>query len=151
MEKKLWLTGMFWLLLAAASPTQAQNFAIDWYKISSGGASSTGGVYTVTGTIGQPDAGTVSGGKYTLDGGFWGVALAVQTPGAPLLTVIHSGNNVLISWPNPSSGFVLEVTSNLNPPATWLSVSGTPVTVNQESTITLPASQGFQFYRLRKH
>ena len=38
MEKKLWLTGMFWLLLAAASPTQAQNFAIDWYKISSGGA-----------------------------------------------------------------------------------------------------------------
>jgi hypothetical protein len=31
---------------------------------------STGRVYSVSGTIGQPDAGKMSGGNYTLDGGF---------------------------------------------------------------------------------
>src|ERR1035437_2294046 len=33
-----------------------QSYSIDWYKIAGGGGSSTGGVYAVSGTIGQPDA-----------------------------------------------------------------------------------------------
>ena len=33
--------------------------------------SSTGGAYECKGTIGQPDAGTMSGGDFTLSGGFW--------------------------------------------------------------------------------
>ena len=36
-----------------------------------GGGTSTGGVYSVSGTIGQPDAGLLTGGSYTLAGGFW--------------------------------------------------------------------------------
>ena len=36
-----------------------------------------------SGTIGQPDAESMSGGNYTLQGGFWGVVAAVQTVGAP--------------------------------------------------------------------
>ena len=151
MKITLWLTGIVWFVLAGEGTSRAQNFSIDWYKISGGGATSTGGVYRVTGTIGQPEAGAVSGGRYSLDGGFWGVALAVQTPGAPLLTAVRSGNNVIISWPSPSSGYVLEVTSNLNPPINWLSVAGTPVLVDQDLTLTLPASSGIQFYRLKKH
>src|ERR1017187_4895147 len=64
-----------------------QEYSIDWYKVSSGGGTSTGGVYSVSGTIGQPDAsGAISGGNYSLTGGFWAL-YAVQTPGAPLLTI----------------------------------------------------------------
>ena len=38
-----------------------------------GGATfSTGGSYSVGGSIGQPDAGSLSGGLYHLNGGFWG-------------------------------------------------------------------------------
>ena len=48
-----------------------------------GGGTSTGGGYTVTGTIGQPDAGTMGGGTFSLNGGFWGIIAAIQTPGAP--------------------------------------------------------------------
>ena len=33
---------------------------------------STGGVYSQGGTAGQPDAGLLVGGDYTLGGGFWG-------------------------------------------------------------------------------
>jgi hypothetical protein len=32
---------------------------------------STGGTYTLSSTIGQPDAGEMSGGSYGLTGGFW--------------------------------------------------------------------------------
>ena len=47
----------------------------------SGGGTSSGGMFTVSGTIGQPDAGTLSGGEYTLRGGFWtGSAAANPCP-----------------------------------------------------------------------
>jgi hypothetical protein len=38
-------------------------------------------LYAVSGTIGQPDAETMSGGNYTLQGVFWGIIAALQTPG----------------------------------------------------------------------
>ncbi len=42
-------------------------------KIAGGGATdSSGGAYSLGGTIGQADAGAMSGGDYTLGGGFWG-------------------------------------------------------------------------------
>ena len=45
-------------------------YAIDWYTIDGGGGTSTGGPYTLTGTIGQPDAAPSIGGNYELLGGF---------------------------------------------------------------------------------
>jgi hypothetical protein len=80
------------VLLAAccAVPARAQ-YAIGWYTIDNGGAlQSTGGVYALSGTIGQPEAGSLSGGTYALRGGFWmtGSSTAGIEPGeagAPLL------------------------------------------------------------------
>ncbi|MHC4556598.1 MAG: hypothetical protein ACYTFW_13470 [Planctomycetota bacterium] len=46
-------------------------YKIDWYTIDGGGGTSSGGQYTLTGTIGQPDAGWSIGGIYELLGGFW--------------------------------------------------------------------------------
>jgi len=34
----------------------AQSYSIDWFTIDGGGGMSTGGVFSVSGTIGQPDA-----------------------------------------------------------------------------------------------
>ena len=48
-----------------------------WTVDGGGGSSSTGGNYTLAGTIGQPDAGpALTGGGYVLAGGFWGVGAA---------------------------------------------------------------------------
>ena len=52
-------------------------YELSWYTLDGGGTmpgGRTGGSYSLGGTIGQPDAGTLSGGGYTLNGGFWGGA-----------------------------------------------------------------------------
>ena len=70
-----------WLAVLAAGlvAALAQTYKIDWYTIDGGGGMSTGGVYSVTGTIGQPDAGpTMSGGNFTLVGGFWSIVAAIH-------------------------------------------------------------------------
>jgi hypothetical protein len=64
-------------LLAIASTAQAQ-LSITWYTIDGGGGTSSGGTFTLSGTIGQPDAGTLSGGGFQCAGGFWGGASGTQ-------------------------------------------------------------------------
>jgi hypothetical protein len=62
------------LNVVSASP-DAVTYDLSWYTIDGGGATfSTGGSYSLGGTIGQPDAGSLSGGSYQLNGGFWGGA-----------------------------------------------------------------------------
>ena len=64
--------------LALAFPAFGQ-YSITWYTIDGGGGTSSGGSYTLSGTIGQPDAGpSLSGGTFTLTGGYW--AGAGETP-----------------------------------------------------------------------
>src|SRR5437867_7188408 len=106
MKQALLVVCGLWLCGAAV---QAQNYSIDWFTIDGGGGTSTGGVYSVTGTIGQADAGHMSGGNFTLDGGFWSIIAAIQTPGGPLLRVVQTPTNtVVIAWPAPSTGFSLQ-------------------------------------------
>ena len=132
-----------WLL---ALPTlHAQSYSIDWSTIDGGGGTSTGGVYSVTGTIGQPDAGpTMSGGNYSIDGGFWGLIAAVPTPGSPLLTITRSGNSVIVSWPLPSTGWTLQTNGTLNA-GTWVNYGG-PIVNN---TVTNSPPVGNLFFRLK--
>src|SRR5262245_54773162 len=112
------------LLAAVVLPAHAQTYSIDWYTIDGGGGTSTGGVYTVSGTIGQPDAGHMSGGNYTVDGGFWGIIAAIQTPGAPALRVVRTTTNtVVLAWPAPSTGFNLQQNAAVNNAASWAAVS----------------------------
>ena len=67
------------MLMALATPIVSAQYELSWYTIDGGGGRSIGGPYTLTGTIGQPDAAAVSGGDYELLGGFW--------PGGPLCFV----------------------------------------------------------------
>src|SRR5882672_4736686 len=87
-------------LAITALRTEAQSFSLDWFTIDGGGGASTGGVYSVSGTIGQADANPqpLTGGNFSLVGGFWSLYSVVQTPGAPLLTIrLTSTNTVMVS------------------------------------------------------
>ncbi len=54
------------------SPAGAPEFDLTWHTVDGGGVMrSTGGDFELSGTIGQPDAGVMSGGDFTLTGGFW--------------------------------------------------------------------------------
>ena len=139
----------FSLLIFAATPATAQSYSIDWFTIDGGGGTSTGGVYTVSGTIGQPDAGQMSGGNFTLDGGFWGIIGAVQIPGSPLLRVLlTSTNTVLVAWPAPSTGFSLQQNTNLST-TFWAGVTNTVNVVGSENQIIVAPPVGNRFYRLK--
>jgi len=63
------------VLWLAAPAAQAAEFDVSWYSIDGGGImGSEGGEFVLNGTIGQPDAGVMSGGDFALVGGFWAVA-----------------------------------------------------------------------------
>ena len=60
------------LLTAAANGQQGGPYELTWSTVDGGGAMwSEGGSYALGGTIGQADAGTLSGDGYELQGGFW--------------------------------------------------------------------------------
>ncbi len=63
------------LLLGGWSTAQAQP-AIPWQTVDGGGGLCTAGGFTLRGTVGQADAGVMSGGPFALAGGFW----QTQTP-----------------------------------------------------------------------
>jgi len=131
--------------------SQAQNYAIDWYSIDGGGGTSTGGVYSISGTIGQPDAGRLAGASYALEGGFWGFVGALQSVGAPLLSVERLGSDVRVFWPASSNGFVLEEASSfIGGVPSWQSVTTAYQTNATHISITVPGPTGMKLYRLRK-
>ena len=140
------------LLLLSLSVSFAQNYAIDWWTIDGGGGTSTGGVYSVTGTIGQPDAGStaMAGGNYSVTGGFWALA-AVQTSGAPLLSIARTATNtVAVWWPSPSTGWILQQNTNSVTSGNWSNVVTTPVDDGTHKTVIISPPTGNRFYRLFK-
>jgi len=128
-------------------PALGQSYSLDWYKIS-GGGSSTGGPmigtnYSVSGTIGQPDAsGAMHGGNYSVTGGFWSL-YAVQTPGAPSLTITYAGNQGIVSWSPSVTGWTLQTNANLATP-TWGNYLGNIV----NNSATNAQRKGNLFFRL---
>lgn len=135
---------LFAIALAPAS-LLAQSYAIDWSTIDGGGGTSTGGVYSVSGTIGQPDAGqTMTGGNYSLTGGFWAL-YAVQTEGAPLLSIVAAGpGQATVSWKPDTPGWILQETLNLTATNWMNSTSGST------NPIVVQATGQTKFYRLHK-
>lgn len=91
----------FWILCGviafslAPQRVEGQPYELDWATVDGGGVTaSSGGAYTLGGTVGQADAGSVaSGGVYSLRGGFWAVFeekpplrfFRASTPGAGAL------------------------------------------------------------------
>lgn len=95
MKRKMILIALTMVTLGAAlalgnAPTfakPADTYTVDWYTMDGGGTTSlSSGTYTLSGTIGQFDAGTESGGSYQLNGGFWGWVASLSKLFLPLIT-----------------------------------------------------------------
>lgn len=64
-----WMTAMVLVLAEIGGPSP---FDVSRNTIDSGGVTlSTGGDFELSGSIGQPDAGRLSGGNFALTGGYW--------------------------------------------------------------------------------
>jgi hypothetical protein len=148
-HSKTWqfVLAAFCLLHSALCPlAHAQSYAIDWFTIDGGGGTSTGGVYSLSGTIGQPDAGpALTGRPYTLQGGFWPAAVAIQEPGAPTLVIVPTAPGLAtVSWAPATPGFVLQVSDTLTP-AVWVNTPS-----GAANPVTVPSTLPIRFYRLIK-
>jgi len=147
-----WKPFLLGALLVLAVPAIAQQYSIDWHTVDGGGGTSTGGVYSVSGTVGQPDANTtaMTGGPYSVTGGFWAI-YAVQTPGAPYLTITRSNSTVVVSWPLPADGWLLEWTNRVDGvSAPWPQIPPPYQTNGSKLQFTEPTPLGNRFYRLHK-
>jgi hypothetical protein len=129
----------------------AASYSLNWSTVDGGGGTSTGGVYTVSGTIGQPDTGAMSGGNYSVQGGFWGLISVVQTPGAPTLSIARTATNtVAVTWPSPSTGWTLQQNTNSVSSVNWSNVTSGITDDGTTKSLTVNPPAGNRFYRLHK-
>ena len=129
------------MVSAASAQT---NYSLDWWTIDGGGGTSTGGVYSVSGTIGQPAAGgPMTGGSFSVTGGFWSSISVVQTPGAPLLSISYAGNQAVVSWSPSATGWTLQTNNNVATGA-WGNYAGSLI----NNTVTNSPPKGNLFFRL---
>jgi hypothetical protein len=91
MKTKRWLilTLFLAILAIAVVPVLAETSAtydLSWWTVDGGGITDkTSGSYTLSGTAGQPDAGSLSSGAYNLAGGFWAGILVKLESFLPLI------------------------------------------------------------------
>ena len=127
------------IVLGTTSPLDAQNFSFDWFTIDGGGGRSSHANYALNGSIGQPDAGTLSGGSFTLHGGFWS---GVVTEPMPQLLIQQAGSHLFISWSPAIPGFVLQESESL-----WTE-SWVAAPTGSSNPASVPRGSGTKFYRL---
>ena len=70
------------------------------------------------------------------------------TPPPPPMNITPAINNFTLSWPVPSTNFVLQQSSD---PTSWSDLTNVPVLnlTNLQNQVTLPPSAGNSFYRLK--
>jgi len=137
--------------LATAANTRAQPYSIDWFKVAGGGGTSSGGGYSVSGTIGQADANQkpLTGATYSLVGGFWSL-YALPAPGGPPLRIFLSDpNTAVIAWPAPSAGWALMQNTNVAS-GKWASVTNTVYVMGSENQVFIRYPAGACYYRLSR-
>jgi len=135
------------ILPAFGQAPSGGGYRLDWFTMDGGGGVSSGGGYTLTGTIGQHDgapATTSPGSGYQMEPGFWAAVLPV--PNAPELRMRLSSNHAVLWWPY-GTGHVLQHSTDL---VSWEDVPESPVASGQDLTVIQPAGEELRrFYRLR--
>lgn len=109
-------------------------YAIPWHTIDGGGGRSPGGIYSVTGTIGQLDAGgPMTNGQYAVTGGFWALPIPVQRPTRPCLPSFPPGQGRLrFCGPRSPSGSYCRKPGHCHRP------TGSTLSVDQQIRLSSP-------------
>jgi hypothetical protein len=70
--------------------------------------------------------------------------------GPPSLVILGSGSSAALSWPSAdTAAFALEQAGALANPTSWSTVAATATDDGTNRSVTLPATNGSQFFRLR--
>jgi hypothetical protein len=112
---------------------------------------STGGVFSVSGTIGQAEAtanSALTGRNFSLTGGFWSLFAAQQT-GFPTLCIRSAApSTAVVFWQNTGS-YTLQTNRNLAT-TNWADYGGSVSLINGTNNVTFAPAVGNLFFRLRQ-
>lgn len=75
--------------------------------------------------------------------------LVAGTPAIKKLNINSDGTNVSLTWPAPSTDFVLEECDALESPDSWTDSSLSPTAINGTNVIHLDTTNSARFFRLR--
>ncbi len=89
----------------------------------------------------------VDSASEVLPAAYENAALAVGGLVWPPLSISQAGNNIVLSWPSSSAGFVLQAASSLN--GYWADVVATPAASGGSLVVTAPISTNTVYYRLK--
>ena len=151
MKKQIQITTASFLLLCSlmwAPPVRAA-LSISWFTVDGGGGVSTSndGRFKVSGTAGQPDASQQGSNdaQFWLAGGFW--QQEIQFCGC-VLSIAYLNGNVVVSWPGPLQGCILEYTDVLASPPS--AIVWSPVLPQPSGLTYMFAPTGvLRYFRLR--
>src|SRR5262245_57644870 len=93
-----------------------------------------------------------AGGSFTTAGGKVSpyIARAYLLP-IPALSVLPSDTEIMISWPSAdTAGFALEQAGTLAAPSSWVTNTVRVTDDGTNKSVTIPASNSPQFFRLRR-
>jgi hypothetical protein len=134
-----------WLAWAAMPGVAAEDLSIDWYTVDGGGGSTSAGEFTLSGTVGQTDAGMLVPfccGNMSVLGGYWSQFIDVDQPDGPLLCIsLTRTNTVLLSWRNYHAGYALQEKPAAAP--SWNEVPATPLLVLADKHVPLDEFAGW--------
>jgi hypothetical protein len=137
-------------VLLGTQSSPGQDFSIDAFSIEALSATSSGEGFILTGSIGEPESDLMTGGEFSLKGGFWAVVTAVQTPGSPRLSVeLTEAGNVRIAWPEEYENYKLQQSFTLQI-GSWTQVTNAPSAINGRLEVQLVPSGGQHFFRLQQ-
>ena len=97
---------------------------------------------------GKPDL-AVANSPYELSSRGVAVLLNTCVSTAPTLSIVSSNSTLILSWPLPSTGFVLESTPSLRPP-NWQPAPESAVTNNGLLEVLVPVTPGSRYFRLHQ-
>jgi len=135
------------LFLSLACPVlagAADSLSIDWYTVDGGGGSTSAGEFTISGTVGQPDAGMLMAYccRLSLFGGYWSQFIDVNQPDGPRLCIRHTSTNTfLLSWPAYYADYLLQKRPAAVPG--WNDIVAFPVVVEGENQVSLDDLAGW--------
>ena len=129
-----------------AAPSEVFHFD---FVVSEGWGESTGGEFTVKGTIGSPDGDVVNGENFEIKREYQMWAGRFEKDGVPTFRLQLLANGfVEVSWPAGWSGFVLQERSNCSE-GEWTELNPTPsYDPDFQRVLVAPGAQRSAFYRL---